>query len=70
MGTRPKLTRAKAIREFCLECQNYHTHSINDCQDYPCPLWEWRRGSGKMDPIFTPLRRQTTRKGYGTKTED
>lgn len=59
MATRPRLNRAKAIREHCLECMGYQLHLINDCQDRACALWEWRRGKGAPEWTMAALRRQT-----------
>lgn len=55
---RKPLNRAKAIREFCIECMNYQVHLVNKCPDLACPLWEWRRGPGGPQPSEVPLRRQ------------
>jgi len=61
MATRPRLNRAKAIREHCLECMGYQCQLVNRCQDRACALWEWRRGEGSPEWTMTPLRRQTQR---------
>jgi len=52
--TRPPMTRREAIRAFCYECMGYQMLA-RDCPDQPCPLWEYRLGSGQ-DPTDTPLR--------------
>jgi hypothetical protein len=46
LNERDKLTRNKAIRMFCDECVGYQTFLIKDCPDVPCPLWNFRSGSG------------------------
>lgn len=55
---RKSLNRAKAIREFCVECMNYQLQLVNKCPDPGCPLWEWRRGPGGPEPSDVPIRRQ------------
>lgn len=58
---RKPLNRAKAIREFCIECMNYQVQLVNKCPDLACPLWEWRRGPGAPEPSEVPIRRQQHR---------
>lgn len=60
--TRKPLNRAKAIREFCIECMNYQLQLVNKCPDLACPLWEWRRGPGGSEPSDVPIRRQQHRR--------
>jgi hypothetical protein len=69
MARRPKLNRAKAIREHCLECMGYQCHLVNRCQERACALWEWRRGEGGPQWTMTPLRRQSRHTPLGRPSE-
>jgi hypothetical protein len=46
------LTRKRAIRAKCIECQNGQIKEIAICQMTDCSLWPWRMGKlvGK-DPL-------------------
>lgn len=55
--SKPRLNRARAIREFCIECMGYQLREVNRCPDQACPLWEWRRGPGGPEPTNLALRR-------------
>jgi hypothetical protein len=59
MATRPRLNRAKAIREHCLECKGYERAAVNQCCTQSCSLWGWRRGEGSAEihPSWTTLNR-------------
>ena len=39
-----KLTRAKAIRQKCLDCCGWYTPEIRMCECEDCALWPFRMG--------------------------
>ena len=39
-----KLTRAKAIRQKCLECCGWHSPEVRKCVCEDCALWPFRMG--------------------------
>ena len=41
------LTRAKAIRKKCMECQCGSREGVRLCAIYDCTLWPFRIGKGK-----------------------
>lgn len=45
------LTRSKAIRKKCLECQCGNKAEIRRCQMIDCTLWPWRMG--KLDKSYS-----------------
>jgi hypothetical protein len=40
----PPLTRTKAIRQKCLECQGGNAQEVRRCTHSDCTLWPWRLG--------------------------
>lgn len=44
---RDKITRAQAIKLFCIECMGFQKSLVKDCSDPACPLWPFRRGYGQ-----------------------
>lgn len=56
--TRPNLTRAQAIREFCIECMGYEVREVNKCPAEPCPLWPYRKGKGKDETTALLLKQR------------
>jgi hypothetical protein len=69
MATRPRLNRAHAIREFCLECMGGQRQQINECNDRACALWEWRKGDGGPEWTMTLLRRQIQTRGCNSPSD-
>ena len=55
-GKRKRLTRAEAIRAFCIECMGYQIGLITNCPDEPCSLWPYRLGT--EIPTDTPRRKK------------
>jgi hypothetical protein len=56
-SARAKITRAQAIKLFCVECMGYNRHFVKFCKSEVCPLWPYRSGSGYEDtqaPIYVP----------------
>lgn len=56
-STRDKITRAQAIKLFCVECMGYNKHFVKACPAEQCPLWPYRSGYGQQHtdmPIFVP----------------
>jgi hypothetical protein len=56
-SARAKVTRAQAIKFFCVECMGYNRHFVKSCTQEACPLWPYRSGSGYEDtnkPIYVP----------------
>jgi hypothetical protein len=56
-SARSKVTRATAIKYFCIECMGYNKHLVKACKVEACPLWSYRTGSGYEDTdavIFMP----------------
>lgn len=54
---RAKITRAAAIKLFCIECNGYNRHFVKACKNETCPLWPYRSGSGYEDTdkkIYVP----------------
>lgn len=49
---RDKITRAQAIKLFCIECMGYQKFLVKDCSDPACPLWPYRRGHGQEHTEF------------------
>jgi len=48
MSTRQKkLTRKKAIKEFCLQCMNGNLHEVGLCVDKKCSLYKFRIKTGR-----------------------
>ena len=47
-----KRTRAKAIREYCLECSGGTTPEVTLCSLTDCPLWGYRFGSSPAATSF------------------
>lgn len=39
-----RLTRAKAIRQKCIDCCGGVHKEVKDCQIKDCPLWRYRMG--------------------------
>jgi len=51
---RPKntrFTRAIAIRLKCIDCSAYQKAEIRNCDIRECPLWEFRLGAGRTEPL-------------------
>ena len=44
---RDKITRAQAIKIFCIMCMGYQKSLVKDCPDQQCPLWSYRKGHGQ-----------------------
>jgi hypothetical protein len=44
---RVRMTRAAAIRAFCVECMNFQVGEVNKCPAEHCPLWPFRKGVGE-----------------------
>lgn len=44
--TDPPLTRAKAIRAKCLECNRLSSAEVKVCHIYDCAIWPYRLGKG------------------------
>lgn len=44
---RDKITRAQAIKIFCIMCMGYQKSLVKDCPDQQCPLWSYRKGYGQ-----------------------
>lgn len=61
MSERLSMTRAVAIRQFCLECMGFYKSEIDRCPDRACPLWEFRRGPVGKEEVDVPLRYQESR---------
>lgn len=38
------LTPMKAIRLYCLHCQDYSVGKVHSCKIKHCPLWPYRHG--------------------------
>lgn len=56
-SARDKVTRAQAIKLFCIECMGYNKHFVKSCTVEQCPLWPYRAGYGQQHtdkPIYTP----------------
>jgi len=54
---RIRLTRAQAIRAFCVECMNFQVAFVNQCTSECCPLWPFRKGVGEEQtdkPLLGP----------------
>jgi hypothetical protein len=49
---RDKITRAQAIKLFCIECMGFQKSLVKDCTDQQCPLWPYRRGFGQEHTDF------------------
>jgi len=41
-----KITKAKAIAKYCLECSGDSPKEVTLCHLIDCPLWSHRMGSG------------------------
>lgn len=39
------LTRAKAIRQKCLDCSGWQNKDVRECPVKTCALWPYRMGS-------------------------
>jgi len=51
---RPKktrFTRAAAIRLKCIDCSAYQKAEVRNCDIRECPLWEFRLGAGRTEPL-------------------
>jgi hypothetical protein len=46
-NSRDKITRAQAIKLFCIECMGFQKSYVKDCTDPACPLWPFRTGKGQ-----------------------
>ena len=58
-----KLTRAKAIKEFCVDCMNGQRNLVRECTSVLCPLYIYRTGkcdlpSGRKGRIMTEEHKQ------------
>ena len=52
----------KAIRAKCRDCSNYQAKEIRLCPIQDCPLWPYRMGKGKEEPVeMTPIFQKTDR---------
>ena len=49
---RDKITRAQAIKLFCIECMGFQKSLVKDCCDPQCPLWPYRKGYGQEHTDF------------------
>jgi hypothetical protein len=47
-SARDKITRAQAIKLFCIECMGYNRHFVKSCTNEHCPLWPYRTGFGQQ----------------------
>ena len=47
-------SRAKAVKDKCLECSGFSPLEVTLCPVVTCPLWKWRTGN---DTSRTYLRR-------------
>jgi hypothetical protein len=43
-NARDKITRAQAIKIFCVECMGFQIGLVKSCPDIRCPLWTFRSG--------------------------
>jgi len=41
-----KLSRPRAVYEFCLMCVGNSPKEVTLCEDFNCPLWPYRFGAG------------------------
>lgn len=48
----PKRTRARAIKEHCLECSGGTTPEVTLCGLVDCPLWGYRFGTSPAAGSF------------------
>lgn len=39
-----KMSRAKAVREYCIDCCGGSSGDVTMCNILSCPLWWWRFG--------------------------
>jgi len=47
-----EITPLKAIRANCLECANYSTNDVKECEIWYCPLYPFRSGkSGRKSNL-------------------
>jgi len=54
--TRTQLTTeknelTKAIRSYCVDCSGGSSNEVRLCPVKDCPLWSWRLGKNKRDPL-------------------
>ncbi len=47
-----KVSRPKAIREYCIDCSGGSTGEATLCTVLSCPLWGWRFGSKPGSKAF------------------
>ena len=45
------LNRRRAIKFICLDCSGFQRNEVRDCQLKDCPLYSFRTGEGKQDPV-------------------
>ena len=48
---KPRFGRAAASRYHCIDCSNWKIAEVRKCKDKHCPLWEFRMGSGRTEPL-------------------
>jgi len=39
-----RLSKSRAIAQFCLGCAGDSAKEVTLCHSFDCPLWEWRTG--------------------------
>jgi hypothetical protein len=56
--TTRSISASKAIRFKCLECSNFSSAEVRDCQIEDCVLWPFRFGKTGVKRILTEEQRQ------------
>lgn len=46
-----RLTRADAIKRYCLDCMGFQPKEVKLCPDRKCPLWRYRLGKELDDGL-------------------
>ena len=41
-----KISRARAVKEKCVDCSGFSAKEVTLCQVFNCPLWPFRFGAG------------------------
>jgi hypothetical protein len=51
----PRFTRSVAIRLKCIDCSARELAEVRKCEIRDCPLWEYRLGPGRTEPLENNL---------------
>ena len=52
-----RLTKAKAIRQKCLDCSCFQVGEVRDCHITDCTLWRYRMGYEEKDELYYAARK-------------